>query len=51
MTPEEKFKKIESTEKELRQMYDAGDLGELIDSDIPAEHKRFLIKMQDYFRG
>lgn len=51
MTQADKLRKIEKAQDELRKMYDDGDFGELLQSDLTQEQFEFLIKLKDFYRG
>ncbi|MEX0381421.1 hypothetical protein AB3K25_01390 [Leuconostoc sp. MS02] len=36
---------------ELRKMYDNGDFGELLESNLPKDKLEFLLKLKDYYRA
>ncbi|MDR3190476.1 MAG: hypothetical protein LBT80_04635 [Lactobacillaceae bacterium] len=51
MTEQEKLAKIDEVQNELREMYDNGDFGELLESGLPKDKVEFLIKLKDYYRA
>ncbi|MDR3241393.1 MAG: hypothetical protein LBT37_04400 [Lactobacillaceae bacterium] len=51
MTTQDKLEKINAVQDELREMYYAGDFGELLRSGISQDMIDFLLQLKDYYRA